>query len=307
MAAVNAVYFALLEPGARAVASGALYGPSRVILEKEYARFGVESVFVDTSDVAAMEAAVTKGTSLLFGETPTNPTLAVPDLEKAAAIAHDAGALLVVDNTFMSPYLQQPLRHGADIVLHSMTKFLNGHGDVVAGMLVMNDEALYKKVAYVVKNLGGTMDPHQAWLVHRGLRTLPMRMDQAQENAGVLARWLDEHDKVEWVRYPGLPGHPAEALLGKQMYGPGALFAFEVKGGLEAGRKLLDSVELMTLAVSLGGVETLIQHPASMTHAGMSPEARLEAGITDGLVRLSVGCEDVDDLTADLDRALSEI
>jgi methionine-gamma-lyase len=307
MAAVNGVYFALLDPGARIVASAAVYGPSRVILEKEYARFGVESVFIDTSDVAAMEAAVTKGTRILFVETPTNPTIAVTDLEKAAAIAHDAGALLVVDNTFMSPYLQQPLRHGADIVLHSMTKFLNGHGDVVAGMLVANDDALFARLAWVVRNFGGTMDPHQAWLVHRGLRTLPMRMEQAQENAIVLARWLAGHEKVEWVKYPGLPGHPAEALLGNQMLGPGALLAFEVKGGLEAGKRVLDSLELLTLAVSLGGVETLIQHPASMTHAGMDPQARIAAGITDGLVRLSVGCEDVEDLREDLDQALSGI
>jgi len=305
MAAVNAVYFAFLEPGARVVASRALYGPSRVMLETEFSRFGVESVFLNTGDTDAVAAAVTKNTKVVFVETPTNPTLEVTDLAKAAEIAHTVGALLVVDNTFMSPCLQQPFDYGTDIVLHSMTKFLNGHGDVVAGMLVTKDDEVFKRLSYVTKNLGGTMDPHQAWLVHRGIKTLPMRVARAQENAIRIADWLVGHEKVEWVGYPGFADHPAQALMGGQMKGPGSLMTFGVKGGLEAGRKVLDRVKLMVLAVSLGGIETLIQHPASMTHAGIAPDARAAAGITDGLIRISIGCEDWEDIQADLEQALS--
>jgi methionine-gamma-lyase len=307
MAAVNAVYFAFLEPGAKAVCSRAVYGPSRVMLETEFTRFGVEAEFLHTGDPEALRAAVAKNTKLVFVETPTNPTLEVTDLEMAAEVAHSVGALLVVDNTFMSPCLQNPLKHGADIVLHSMTKFLNGHGDVVAGMLVTKDDEVFRRLAYVTKNLGGTMDPHQAWLVHRGLKTLPMRVEKAQENAMKLAAWLADREEVEWVGYPGFAGHPAQSLMGNQMRGPGSLMTFEVKGGLEAGRRLLDNVRLMVLAVSLGGVETLIQHPASMTHAGISPEGRVAAGITDGLIRLSVGCEDFEDIRADLEQALAKV
>ncbi len=304
MAAVSTVYFTFLEPGARVVASSALYGPSRVILEREFSRFGVEATFIDTSDLSALEAAVVPGTKLVYVETPTNPTLEVTDLTGAAKIAHAAGALLAVDNTFMSPYLQKPFRHGADVVLHSMTKFLNGHADVVAGILVTKDEELHTRLAYCLKNLGGTIDPHQAWLVHRGLRTLPMRMERAQANAMKIAEYLKQHEKVEWVNYPGLPEHPGHALIGTQMAGPGSLLSFGVKGGIEAGARVLNSVRVMILAVSLGGIETLIQHPASMTHAGMTPEAREAAGITGGLIRVSVGCEDPEDLIADLEQAL---
>ena len=307
MSAVSTVYFSFLDPGTHAVASSALYGPARVILEKEFARYGVESTFIDTGDKAALEAAIRPETKIVYVETPTNPTILVTDLAHAAAVAHGAGALLVVDNTLMSPYQQRPLEHGADIVLHSMTKFLNGHADVVGGMLVTADEALYRRLAFVLKNLGGTIDPHQAWLIHRGLRTLPLRIERAQENAIKVAEYLAGHEKVEWIRYPGLPGDPGRHLVGTQMDGPGALLSFGVKGGLEAGRAVLDNVKLMILAVSLGGIETLIQHPASMTHAGMTPEGRAGAGITDGLVRLSVGCEDFVDLRADLEQALAKV
>ena len=305
MAAVSTVYFAFTEPGAHVVASSALYGPSRNILEKEFSRFGVESTFVDTSDQAALEAAVRPDTKLLYVETPTNPTMALTDLNHAAKVAHQVGALLAVDNTFMSPYLQRPFRHGADIVLHSMTKFLNGHADVVAGMLVTKDDELHARLGYVLKNLGGTIDPHQAWLVHRGLRTLPMRIDRAQANAILVADYLNNHEQVEWVRYPGLKDHPGHHLIGDQMAGPGSLISFGVKGGTEAGAKVLNSVKVFILAVSLGGIESLIQHPASMTHAGMTPEGRKTAGISEGLIRISVGCENPEDLIADLTQALS--
>lgn len=304
MAAVSTVFFALLNAGDHVVCSASVYGPSRVVLERDFSRFGIGSSMVDTSDPELLRRAITPRTRVVFVETPANPTLAITDLAVAATIAHEAGAFLVVDNTFMSPVLQQPFRFGADIVLHSVTKFLNGHSDVVGGILVFRDDVLMKRVRGVLHYLGGTMDPHQAWLVHRGVRTLAMRVRKAQENAQALAELLAEHPAVENVRYPGLPGHPQADLIARQMEGPGALIAFELKGGVEAGKRVLNAVQLPALAVSLGGVESLIQHPASMTHAAVKREDRLAAGITDGLVRLAVGCEDRDDLVEDLRKAL---
>jgi methionine-gamma-lyase len=307
MAAVCAVYVATLGQGAHVVSSCSVYGPSRTVLEQHFSRFGVDATFVHTETPGEIEKAIRPETRLVYVETPANPTVEITDLARAAEAAHAAGALLCVDNTFCSPCLQRPIEHGCDIVLHSMTKFLNGHADVVAGILVAKDEATFAKLRPVVTSFGGTMDPHQAWLVLRGLKSLPMRVDRGQQNAMAIATMLEESDKVEWVRYPGLPSHPAHELAQRQMDGPGALISFELKGGFEAGRTLLDSVKLMILAVSLGGIETLIQHPASMTHAGMSKEAREKAGITDGLVRLSVGCEDLDDLQRDLEQALARV
>lgn len=305
MAAVSTLYFALLSAGDHVVCSAAVYGPSRAVLERDFSRFGVKASFVDTSDVKAMESAMTASTRLLYVETPANPTLALTDLAEASRIAKSSGAVLAVDNTFLSPILQRPFAFGADVVLHSATKFLNGHADVVGGVLVFRDEALYKRVRSVLHYLGGTMDPHQAWLVQRGLKTMALRVRAAQENAKALAVLLASHPAVEWVRYPGLPGHPQAGLAARQMDGPGALIAFELKGGLAAGKRLLESVKVAQLAVSLGGVETLIQHPASMTHAGVSLAERHAAGITDGLVRLSVGCEGKEDLLDDFTRALA--
>ncbi len=307
MAAVSTVFFALLSAGDHVVCSASVYGPSRVVLERDFARFGIGSTMVDTSDLDALRGAITDRTRVVFVETPANPTLAVTDIARAADIAHEAGALLVVDNTFMSPVLQKPFRFGADIVLHSVTKFLNGHSDVVGGVLVFRDEALMKKVRSVLHYLGGTMDPHQAWLVLRGVRTLAMRVRQAQQNAQALAELLVAHPAVERVRYPGLPGHPHADVIARQMAGPGSLISFDLKGGIEAGRKVLEAVRIPALAVSLGGVESLIQHPASMTHAAVNREDRLSAGITDGLVRLSVGCEDREDLLADLEQTLDSL
>ena len=304
MSAASTVFFALLSAGDHVVCSASVYGPSRVVLERDFSRFGVEAAMVDTSDLANIRDAMTDRTRLVYVETPANPTLAITDLVGAAEIAHEAGALLVVDNTFLSPILQKPFRFGADIVLHSVTKFLNGHADVVGGVLVFRDDELMKKVRGVLHYLGGTMDPHQAWLVLRGIKTLAMRVRTGQENAKVLADLLANHPAVEVVRYPGLPGHPQADLISRQMDGPGSLISFDLKGGIEAGRKVLGAVHLPALAVSLGGVESLIQHPASMTHAAVAPEDRLAAGITDGLVRLAVGCEDREDLVADLRQAL---
>jgi methionine-gamma-lyase len=307
MAAVSTTFFALLSAGDHVVCSASVYGPSRVVLERDFARFGVSATMVDTSDPALIRAAMTDRTRVVYIETPANPTLAITDIAQAAQIAHGAGALLVVDNTFLSPILQKPFRFGADIVLHSVTKFLNGHSDVVGGVLLFRDDALLRRVRPVLHYLGGTMDPHQAWLVLRGVKTLAMRVRTAQDNALALALLLARHPAVAEVRYPGLPGHPQAALIARQMAGPGSLIAFELKGGSAAGRQVLQTVRLPALAVSLGGVESLIQHPASMTHAGMKPADRLAAGITDGLVRLSVGCEDADDLVSDLKRALDAL
>lgn len=304
MAAVSTAFFALLNAGEHMVCSASVYGPSRVVLERDFSRFDVSSTMVDTSDLDALRNAVTERTRLVFIETPANPTLAITDIAGAAEVAHEAGALLVVDNTFMSPILQKPFRFGADVVLHSVTKFLNGHSDVVGGVLVFRDQELMKKVRGVLHYLGGTMDPHQAWLVRRGIKTLAMRVRKAQENAQTLAELLADHPAVETVRYPGLPGHPQADLIARQMKGTGSLISFDLKGGIDAGRSLLQAVRIPALAVSLGGVESLIQHPASMTHAAVKHEDRLAAGITDGLVRLAVGCEDVDDLAADLKQAL---
>ena len=307
MGALCTVFFALLGAGDHVVGTDSVYGPSRVVLERDFSRFGVTSTFVDTSDRAAVEAAMTPATRLLLVETPANPTIVLSDLAAMAKIAHAHGALLFVDNTFATPILQRPIEHGADVVMHSMTKFINGHTDVVAGMIVPASDELCRRIRPAHAYLGACMDPHQAWLTLRGLRTLALRVRASMANAIEVARYLERHPKIEWVRYPGLESHPQYELAGRQMDGPGALVSFEVKGGVEAGVRLLDSVQLMTLAVSLGGVETLIQHPSSMTHAAMSREARLAAGISDGLVRLSVGCENADDLVADLEQALEGV
>lgn len=305
MAAVNTVYLTLLGAGKHVVATESLYGPSRMVLETEYARYGVTASFVDTSDPENVARALRPETALVYLETPANPTLKLADIAAIAEIAHAAGALVAVDNTFASPILQRPLELGADIVVHSMTKFINGHTDVVAGMIVAKEPDVLARLAKVHKNFGGTMDPHQAWLVLRGVRSLALRVEKAMANARIIAAWLENHPKVSWVRYPGLASHPQHALAERQMDGPGAIIAFGVKGGLAAGRTVMDSVKLMTLAVSLGGIETLIEHPASMTHAGIPREEREAADITDDLVRLAVGCEDPDDLIADLDQALA--
>jgi methionine-gamma-lyase len=307
MAAITTAFLALLETGAHVVSTDSVYGPTRQVLEREFKRYGVNSTFVDTSNLDNIEQSMMPETRLVFVETPANPTMAITDIHGAADIAHRHGATLVVDNTFASPHLQRPFEHEADVVVHSMTKFLNGHSDVVGGMIVTKDEASHKRIRSVLTLYGGTMDPHQAWLVLRGVRTLPLRVERSVQNAGSLARFLEGHSKVSWVRYPGLENHPQHHVARKQMDGFGAMICFGVRGGLDAGRTLMDNVELFTLAVSLGGVESLIEHPASMTHAGIPREGREKAGIVDELVRISVGCEDVEDLQADLEQALDKI
>ena len=307
MAAVNIVYGAMLSQGDHIVSSAAVYGPSRVVLETYYKKFGVDATFVNTADIEEVRKAIRPETKLLYIETPSNPTMEISDLKACSELAHKHGIPVAIDNTFCSPYLQRPLELGADIVLHSLTKFINGHADIVGGVVIAKDEMLYKKLRSVMVTLGFNMDPHQAYLVIRGVKTLSLRIDRAQESAMKIATYLENHPKVEWVRFPGLVSHPQHELAKTQMSGFGSMISFELKGGVEAGRKLMNSVKLAILAVSLGGVETLIQHPASMTHSKVSAEGKRTAGITDGLVRYSVGIEDVEDLITDLEQALTNV
>jgi methionine-gamma-lyase len=307
MAAITTLFLSLLNHQDHIIASDCLYGPTEVVIESELPRFGMAASLVDTSNLSAIEQALRPNTRLIFIETPTNPTMKITSIRGAAAIAHKHGALLAVDNTFASPYLQRPLEQGADLVVHSLTKYLNGHSDVVGGMIVVKNEDVFRRIQRVLTLFGATMDPHQAWLILRGVRTLPLRMERAQENALKLAEFLSRHPKVTWVRHPGLPDHPQHGLALEQMDGFGAMLCFGVQKGLEGGKILLNNVRLITLAVSLGGVESLIEHPASMTHASVPRAKREKAGILDELVRLSVGCEDFLDLRADLDQALNKI
>ena len=307
MAAVSSVYMALLGAGKHIICSSSVYGPSRSVLERDFSRFGVEMTFIDTSDLSQIENAIQDNTSVLYIETPANPTMVITDLEKASELAHKNGIVVVVDNTFSSPYLQNPLDLGCDVVLHSVTKFINGHADIVGGVIIAKEEEMYKKIRGSMIYLGGNMDPHQAFLTHRGLKTLSIRIEKAQQSAMLVAEYLEKHPKVEWIKYPGLKSHPQHELAKKQMKGFSSIISFGLKGGLKAGTVLMDNVHLAILAVSLGGVESLIQHPASMTHASMSKEAREAADITDGLVRYSVGIENVEDIIEDLDQALAKV
>ena len=307
MAAIHTTFAALLNAGDHVICSKSVYGPTNTLLATVMNRFNIETTFVNTSDALEVENALKPNTKVIYIETPGNPTLETTDLEKVSEIAHKNNAIVIVDNTFMSPILQQPIKFGVDIVVHSMTKFLNGHADVVAGIIVVNDDETYKHFRKTLNQLGGVIDPFNAFLVHRGLKTLAIRMKKHTENAMVIADFLESHPKIEWVRYPGLKSFPDYEIAQKQHSAPGGMISFELKGGIEAGKKVMNSVELCQLAVSLGGVETLIQHPASMTHLTMGKEARESAGITDGLVRLSVGIENVDDLLDDLEQALDKV
>ncbi len=307
MAAVNTVYLTYLGQGKHIICHNALYGPSLAILENSYVRFGVEMSFVDATNTDEVIRAIRPDTALIFLETPANPTIGICDIEAISKAAHEHQIPVCVDNTFCSPYLQNPLQLGADIVLHSLTKFINGHADIVGGVVIPKSEADYRKLNSTMINYGFNMDPHQAFLARRGMKTLAIRIDRAQENAIKVADFLESHPKVEWVKYPGLKSHPQYELGKKQMRGPGAMISFGLKGGIEAGRKMMNHVELCVLAVSLGGIETLIQHPASMTHSKLSAEAKKAGGITDGLVRLSVGIEEAEDIIADLSHAMESI
>ncbi len=307
MAAVNTIYMGLLNQGDHMIGSEAVYGPSRVVMEKQWSRFGVEATFVDTSDIEKVKQAIKPNTKVLYIETPANPTMCITDLKACVELAHQHGILVVVDNTFSSPVLQRPIEFGVDVVFHSMTKFINGHADIVAGIVLAKDKEVYTKLRDIMVGVGFNMDPTQAYMVLRGLKTLTIRVNHQQESAKKVAEWLENHPKIEWVKYPGLKSHPHYELAKQQMDGPGSMLSFELKGGLEAGKVLMNNVKLAMLAVSLGGVESLIQHPASMTHAKMDRESKLKAGISDGLVRFAVGIEDVNDIIEDLAQALEKV
>jgi methionine-gamma-lyase len=307
MAAVHTIFASLTQAGDHVVCSSAVYGPTLTLLKTIMSKYGVETTVVNSSNLDEIEKAMKPNTKVVFVETPGNPTLAITDLEETAKIAHKHGAKLAVDNTFMSPALQQPFALGTDVIMHSMTKFLNGHADVVGGIVVVKDEETYLSFRKVLNQTGGVIDPFNSFLVHRGIKTLAIRMQKHCENSQKIAEFLESNSQVKWVSYPGLKSHPQYAIGQKQHKGPGGMIAFELKGGYDAGLAVLNSVNVVKLAVSLGGVETLIQHPASMTHYTLGKEGRAEAGISDGLVRLSVGIENINDLLNDIEHALSKI
>jgi methionine-gamma-lyase len=307
MAAVNTALLGLLKSGDHMISTDAIYGCTFDVFTDSYLKFGIDISFVDTSNLSLIEKNIKPNTKVIYLETPANPTLKICDLEAICKLAKQKNIYVVVDNTFASPILQNPIDFGADIIVHSLTKYINGHADIVGGAVIVKTKELYDSLYLTFKNMGFNMDPHQAFLVDRGSKTLNLRVLKCQENAQKVAEYLEKHPKIASVTYPGLKSHPQYELAKKQMRGPGSMISFELKGGYEAGQKLMNSVRLITLAVSLGGIESLIQHPASMTHAHVSEEAKKAAFITEGLVRLSVGIEDIEDLLEDLEQALQKI
>lgn len=305
MAAIDAT-LRLVKAGEHVIVSDNTYGGTFRLFTKVLANYNVEFEFVDTADAMNVEAAIKPNTKMVFVETPTNPVMIVSDLREISKIAHRVGARVVCDNTFMSPYLQRPLEFGVDIVVHSTTKYLNGHSDGIGGIVVLNDDEDAAWLGFIQNSAGAIISPLDAWLVMRGTKTLALRMEQHDKSGRAVAAFLEEHPRVKKVYYPGSASHPQHALAQKQQLGFGGMVAFDV-GSLAAAKIVLESVKLCTLAESLGGVETLISHPATMTHASVDPEKRNRLGITDGLVRISVGLEDTDDLLADIDQALNKI
>ena len=295
----------LLDAGDHVVAGDDMYGGTFRLFDKVLRRRGQSFSYVDMIDPSNVEAAIRPETKLVWLETPTNPMLKLGDIRAIAAICKRRNVLLAIDNTFMSPVCQRPLELGADLVVHSTTKYIGGHSDVVGGAVVGSDPALYERLAFLQNAVGAVPGPQDCYLTLRGLKTLPLRMQRHQENAGRIAQFLAQHPRVERVIYPGLESHPQHQLARTQMTGFGGMLSFYLRGDLEAARRFLKAVRVFTLAESLGGVESLVAHPASMTHASMTPEARRRAGISDGLIRLSVGIESAEDLWADLEQALA--
>ena len=296
--------FHTLRPGDHVVACDDVYGGTFRILDKVMAPMGIETTWVDMTDVANVEGAMRTSTKLVWIETPTNPMLKLVDIAAVSRVAKTRSARVVVDNTFATPVLQRPLELGADVVVHSTTKYINGHSDVVGGVIMTSDGALAERLRFLQNAIGAVPSPFDCFLVLRGVKTLPVRMARHCESATRLARWLEKRPEVEKVIYPGLESHPQRALAGRQMKGPGGMISFVVKGGEAASRALLRTVKIFVCAESLGGVESLIELPAVMTHGSVPAEARARLGISDGLIRISVGLEAVEDLEADLDRAL---
>ena len=305
MAAIDAT-LRLVKAGEHVIVSDNTYGGTSRLFTRILANYNIEFDFVDTSDALNVEAAIKPNTKMVFVETPTNPVMIVSDLREISDVAHKVGARVVCDNTFMSPYLQRPIDFGVDIVVHSTTKYLNGHSDGIGGIVVLNNEADAEWIGFVQNSAGAILSPFDSWLVMRGTKTLALRMEQHDKSGRAVAAFLEEHPKVNKIYYSGSASHPQHALAQRQQRGFGGMVAFDV-GSLAAARTVLESVKLCTLAESLGGVETLISHPATMTHASVDAAKRLRLGITDGLVRISVGLEDTDDIIADLDQALNRI
>jgi len=306
MGAISAAVMAAAVNGDHIIAGDVLYGCTFNLFSGILQKLGIEVSFVDTSSANEIEKAIKENTKVIFLETPANPTMKLSDIKAIAALCKEKKLLLIVDNTFATPYFQNPLKLGADVVVHSATKYLGGHGDVIAGAVVGKKDFI-EKARHIMVDVGAVLDPFGAWLVLRGIKTLGIRMRKHEENAKKIAEFLEKHPKIDHVFYPGLPSFSQHDLAKKQMRGFGAMLSFELKGGTEAGKKLMNSVKLCTIAVSLGTVDTLIQHPASMTHAVVPKEDKLKCGITDGLVRISVGIENVEDIIADLDQALSSV
>jgi cystathionine beta-lyase/cystathionine gamma-synthase len=303
VAATDAVV-KLLEPGDEVIAASDMYGGTYRLFSKIFEKFGIKFIYTDTTDTGNIKNAVSKKTKLIWLETPTNPLMNITDIAAASVIAKDAGAWLCVDNTFASPYLQNPLDLGADIVMHSSTKYLGGHSDVIQGALVMNDATLREKLYFIQKSCGAVPGPMDCFLMLRGIKTLHVRMKQHCENGKIIAEWLRDHPKVSKVYWPGFTDHPGYAIAKKQMRDFGGMISFELKNdSTEETRRVLSSTKLFALAESLGGVESLINHPASMTHASIPKEERIKNGLKDSLIRLSVGIEDAEDLVEDLEKA----
>ncbi|MTI56272.1 methionine gamma-lyase [Geosporobacter ferrireducens] len=307
--AIASVLWTAVKGGDHIVAAKTLYGCTFAFLSHGLTKFGVEVTFVDTADPENVRKAMRDNTKVVYLESPANPNMAMSDIEAVSKIAHKVeGCMVVVDNTYCTPYLQRPIDLGADVVVHSATKYLNGHGDVIAGFAVGKLEFINQVRLVGIKDMtGASLSPFDAYLVNRGMKTLDLRMERHCANAQIVAEFLASHPAVESIAYPGLKSFPQYELAKKQMKLPGAMIAFEVKGGLEAGKKLMNTVELCTLAVSLGDTETLIQHPASMTHSPYSPEERTECDISEGLVRISVGLENPEDIISDLKKALDQL
>jgi cystathionine beta-lyase/cystathionine gamma-synthase len=307
MAAINALFLALLNAGDHAIVSDVAYGGTYRLATKVFARFGVGFTFADTSRAGSVREALRPNTRLILTETPANPTLKYSDLAAISEIARAARAVHAVDNTFLTPYFQRPLELGADVVIHSTTKYIDGHNATVGGSATSRTKDLDAKIRFIQNATGTILSPQVAWLTLQGCKTLSARMERQSANAAAIARFLEKHPKVERVMYPGLESFPQADLARRQASGFGAMLWFEVRGGVAAGKRLMDSVRLCTLAENLGSVETLITHPVTMTHADVEEAERKRVGITDGLVRLSVGMEDADDLIADLETALARL
>ena len=309
MGAISSTLWTVLKAGDHVVTDKTLYGCTFALMCHGLTRFGIEVTFVDTSNLDEVKNAMKENTRVVYLETPANPNLKIVDLEALSKLAHtNPNTLVIVDNTFATPYMQKPLKLGADIVVHSVTKYINGHGDVIAGLVITNKE-LADQIRFVgLKDMtGAVLGPQDAYYIIRGMKTFEIRMERHCKNAKKVVEFLNKHPKIERVYYPGLETHPGHEIAKKQMKDFGAMISFELKGGFEAGKTLLNNLKLCSLAVSLGDTETLIQHPASMTHSPYTKEEREAAGITDGLVRLSVGLENVEDIIADLEQGLEKI